>query len=59
VILNEEKISALEGIVKQRYRDRLAVADLADPALLEESRAALGEIGQVLGLGSVHDFQRV
>lgn len=59
VLLDEAKISALEAIVKQRYRDRLMVADLADPALLDESRAALSEIGQVLGLGSVHEFERV
>ncbi len=48
VILNEGKIAALEEIVRRRYRDRLAVADLADPKLLDESRAALDEIGQVL-----------
>lgn len=59
VILDEAKISALEEIVKRRYRDRLAVTDLADPALLDEGRTTLDEIGQVLGLGSVHDFQRV
>jgi succinylarginine dihydrolase len=58
-ILDEARVSALEDIVKRRYRDRLAVTDLADPALLEEGRTALDEIGQVLGLGSVHDFQRV
>lgn len=59
VILGEAKVSALEEIVKRRYRDRLALADLADPALLDESRTALDEIGQVLKLGSVHDFQTV
>lgn len=58
-LVDEARVSALEGIVKQRYRDRLAVADLADPALLDESRTALDEIGQVLGVGSVHDFQRI
>jgi succinylarginine dihydrolase len=58
-IIDEGKISTLESIVKRRYRDRLAIADLADPALLDESRTALDEIGQLLGLGSVHDFQRV
>ncbi len=51
--------TALEDIVKQRYRDPLSPADLADPALLDEGRTALDEIGQVLGLGSVHDFQRI
>jgi succinylarginine dihydrolase len=58
VILDEAKLSALEGIVRRRYRDRLALADLADPSLLDESRTALDEIGQVLKLGPVHDFQR-
>ncbi len=58
-IVDEGRISALEQIVKQRYRDQLAIADLADPALLDESRTALDEIGRVLGLGAVHDFQRV
>jgi succinylarginine dihydrolase len=58
-MLDDAKISALEAIVRKRYRDRLAVADLADPALLDEGRTALDEIGQVLKLGVVYDFQRV
>lgn len=58
-ILDEARVVALEEIVRRRYRDRLALADLADPALLDESRIALDEIGQVLGLGAVHDFQRI
>ncbi len=58
-LLDEGRVTALEEIVRRRYRDRLAMADLADPALLDESRTALEEIGQVLGLGAVHDFQRV
>ena len=57
VVLDEAKIVALEDIVRRRYRDRLEPADLADPALLEEGRLALDEIGQVLKLGPVHDFQ--
>jgi succinylarginine dihydrolase len=57
-ILDEAKIAALEDIVRRNYRDRLIVADLADPGLLDESRKALDEIGQVLKLGPVHDFQR-
>ena len=58
-IVNETKVGALETIVSRRYRDRLAPADLADPALLDECRTALDEIGQVLQLGAVHDFQRI
>ena len=59
VILDEAKIDALEAVVRRTYRDRLAPADLADPALVGECRTALDEIGQVLKLGSVHDFQRI
>ena len=58
-ILDEGRIAALEVIVRRRYRDRLEISDLADPALLDEGRTALDEIGQVLGLGAVHDFQRI
>lgn len=58
VILDDRKISDLEKIVRRHYRDRLTSADLADPALLEESRVALEEIGHVLGLPAVHDFQK-
>ncbi len=43
----------------RRYRDRLAPADLADPALLDESRAALDELTGLLALGSdFYPFQR-
>ena len=58
-LLDDARLTALEGIVRRRYRDRLEIADLADPLLLDEGRAALDEIGQALGLGAVHDFQRV
>jgi succinylarginine dihydrolase len=47
----------LENIVKARYRDKLTLSDIADPALLVEARTALDEITQVLGLGSVYEFQ--
>ena len=44
--------------VEQHYRDRLTEADLADPQLLDESRTALDELTQLLGLGPVYPFQR-
>jgi succinylarginine dihydrolase len=43
--------------IARHYRDRLAPDDLADPALLDESRAALDELTRILGLGSVYRFQ--
>ena len=44
--------------IRRHYRDRLAPADLADPALLDESRRALDELSQLLEIGSVYAFQR-
>lgn len=43
--------------VKRHYRDRLTLRDLADPALLEDSRRALDELTHLLGLGSLYPFQ--
>ena len=43
--------------IERNYRDRLAPADLADPALLSETRTALDELSRILGLGSVYPFQ--
>ncbi len=40
----------LRGWVEAHYRDRLQPADLADPALLDEARAAQRELGEILGL---------
>lgn len=41
------------------YRDELRPADLADPALLDESRGALDELTAIMGLGGgFYPFQR-
>ncbi|MDI1365655.1 MAG: N-succinylarginine dihydrolase [bacterium] len=46
--------------ITRRYRDRLALADLADPALLTETREALDELTGILDLGAdFYPFQRV
>ncbi len=58
-VLDAAKVSALETIVQRRYRDALTPSELADPALLDESRTALDEFSAVLGLGSIYDFQRI
>jgi succinylarginine dihydrolase len=43
---------------KTHYRDRLEPEDLADPQLIRETRIALDALTQILGLGSLYDFQR-
>jgi succinylarginine dihydrolase len=72
VVLNETELAAvnpgvwiddalfakLDTWIDTHYRDRLAPADLADPGLLAESRAALDVLTGILGLGSIYDFQR-
>lgn len=57
--LTPGKHAQLVNWVEAHYRDRMQVADLADPQLLEESRTALDQLTQLLRLGSVYDFQRV
>ena len=56
-LMNELLFKRLNHWVGQHYRDRLFEEDLADPALLVESRTALDELTQILGLGSVYPFQ--
>jgi succinylarginine dihydrolase len=43
--------------VERHYRDRLAPADLSDPALLDEGRRALDDLSRLLRLGNVYPFQ--
>ena len=58
VWINDTLFTRLDAWIEKHYRDRLAPSDLADPALLNESRTALDELTQILGLGSLYDFQR-
>lgn len=58
VLMSDTLFQRLNQWVDQFYRDRLCQADLADPELLNESRSALDELTQILGLGAVYDFQR-
>lgn len=57
VVLTDSLYARLVAWVDRHYRDRLSAVDLADPALLEESRTALDELTSVLGLGNVFRFQ--
>lgn len=56
--ITAERATALEDWVRRHYRDRIVLADLADPTLLDETRTALDRLTQLLGLGSIYDFQR-
>jgi succinylarginine dihydrolase len=58
VWMNDALFTKLDTWIDTHYRDRLAPADLADPKLLAESRAALDDLTTILGLGAVYDFQR-
>jgi succinylarginine dihydrolase len=58
-ILNEALADRLEAWVRRHYRESLAPADLADPSLLDETRAALDALTRILPLGGAfYDFQR-
>jgi succinylarginine dihydrolase len=57
VFFDDALYGALKVWIERHYRDRLAPADLADPALLVETRQALDELTRLLGIGSVYEFQ--
>jgi len=58
VLLNDDLYAQLVTWVQHHYRDRLALDDLGDPALLEESHTALDELTRILHLGSLYPFQQ-
>jgi succinylarginine dihydrolase len=58
VWMDDALFAHLDAWIGKHYRDRLAPEDLADPALIAESRTALDELTQILGIGSLYDFQR-
>jgi succinylarginine dihydrolase len=58
VWIDDALFTRLDAWIEKHYRDRLAPQDLTDPTLLVESRTALDELTQILGLGSLYDFQR-
>ena len=57
VFLDDALAADLEAWIRRHYRDRLAPEDLADPALMDESRRALDELTRMLRLPSVYPFQ--
>jgi succinylarginine dihydrolase len=58
VWLDDALHSALVAWVERHYRDRLTPPDLADPALLDESRTALDELTRIMRLPAIYPFQQ-
>jgi succinylarginine dihydrolase len=58
VFYDEALHQDLEAWVRRHYRERLSPDDLRDPALAQESLAALDALTGLLRLGSVYDFQK-
>ncbi len=57
-ILDADKITALEGWVREHYRDRVTPDDLRDPTFMEESFAAMQALTDLLDMGVFYDFQQ-
>jgi len=58
VFLDDALAGELDAWIRRNYRDRLAPDDLADPALLDETRRALDELTRIMQLPPVYSFQR-
>ena len=58
VFVDDALAADLRRWIHAHYRDRVAPADLRDPALLDESRRALDALTTLLRLPAVYDFQR-
>jgi len=57
--LNDVLAARLEAWIRTHYREELAPADLADPALVPETQHALDELTRILPLGrDFYPFQR-
>lgn len=58
-LLTDALADRLEAWVREHHREEIAPADLADPALMDETRAALDELTRILPLGGdFYPFQR-
>lgn len=57
VLMSDALYADLKSWINKHYRDEITLESLADPKLLEESRAALDELTKILNLGSIYEFQ--
>lgn len=58
VIFTDALHARLKAWIEKHYRERLSPDDLCDPRLLEESRRALDELCQIVGLPDLYEFQK-
>ncbi len=58
VFLSEAQYERMTAWVRKHYRETLTPAEASSVELLREVRAALDELTQILGLGSLYRFQR-
>jgi succinylarginine dihydrolase len=58
VLVDAARLAELRAWVTKHFRESLRPDELADPALLRESRDALDALTRLLGLGAIYDFQR-
>ena len=56
-LLTDDLFDALNQWIDRHYRDEISPDDLADPALMQESFAALDELTSIFGLGAFYEFQ--
>ena len=57
IVLTPRLYRELAAWVNKHYRETLLPRDLADPALLRESRQALDALTKILRLGNLYEFQ--
>jgi succinylarginine dihydrolase len=57
VFLDERLADELADWIRRNYRDSIEPSDLADPALIDESRRTLDELTRILRLPSIYPFQ--
>lgn len=58
ILFSEQRFRALEEIISTHYVDELSADLLWDPDFLRSTHVALDKIAQVLGLGTIYEFQR-
>lgn len=59
VFLDKQSFADLENWADRHYRESVVLRDFLDPLFRHEIEAALDELTQILGLGSIYAFQKI